>query len=64
VGSLLFETSHAYADRTVSLHFYRCTLRGMPRPLLGQQMQWVSRAQLRALDFPPADEELIRRLIT
>lgn len=62
VGALLFEASHTYSDRTVSLHFYRCTLRGAPRPLLGQQMRWVPRAELRALDFPPADVELIRRL--
>jgi 8-oxo-dGTP diphosphatase len=62
VGTLLFATEFDYAERSVSLHFYRCTLRGTPRPLLGQQMKWVPRAELRALDFPPADEELIRRL--
>jgi 8-oxo-dGTP diphosphatase len=64
VGGLVFETEHDYADRSISLHFYRCTLRGMPRPLLGQQMQWVPRAELPALDFPPADAELIRLLTT
>jgi mutator protein MutT len=63
VGGLVFETRHDYADRTVSLHFYRCTLLGTPRPVLGQQMQWVPRAELRSLDFPPADVELIRRLM-
>jgi mutator protein MutT len=62
VGALLFETQFAYAERAVSLHFYHCVLRGTPRPLLGQQMKWVPRAELRALNFPPADEELIRRL--
>jgi mutator protein MutT len=62
VGPLLFETSHTYADRTVSLHFYTCTLRGTPRAILGQQMRWARREDLRTLDFPPADEELIRRL--
>lgn len=62
VGALLLETSHAYDDRTVSLHFYTCTLRGAPRAMLGQQMRWVRRDELRTLDFPPADEELIRRL--
>ncbi len=62
VGALVYETTHDYAERSMSLHFYRCTLRGSPRPLLGQDMQWVPRSQLRALDFPPADEELIRRL--
>jgi 8-oxo-dGTP diphosphatase len=62
VGALLFETQFHYADRVVSLHFYRCALRGTPRALLGQQMKWVPQGELRALDFPPADEELIRRL--
>jgi len=62
VGALVFETEHEYADRSISLHFYRCSLRGMPRPLLGQQMQWVPRAELPTLDFPPADAELIRLL--
>jgi 8-oxo-dGTP diphosphatase len=62
VGAALFETVHTYADRSISLHFYRCTLRGVPRPRLGQQMRWVARAELRSLDFPPADAELIRLL--
>jgi mutator protein MutT len=63
VDRVVFETVHEYEDRTVSLHFYRCTLRGTPRPLLGQQMRWVRRADLRTLGFPPADEALITRLM-
>ena len=62
VHDLAFTTSHAYPERTVVLYFYRCTLRGSPRPLLGQEMRWVAREQLATLDFPPADEELIRML--
>ena len=62
VGDLVFEVAHAYEDRTVALFFYRCTLRGIPRPLLGQEMRWVPRADLASLGFPPADEELIKRL--
>ena len=62
VGALMLETRHAYAERSVSLRFYRCTLRGTPRPLLGQQMQWIARADLSTLEFPPADAELIRML--
>jgi 8-oxo-dGTP diphosphatase len=62
VGPLVFETEHDYADRSISLHFYRCTLHGSPRPLLGQEMRWVPRTELRSLDFPPADAELIARL--
>ena len=63
VGALLFETQFDYAERRVSLHFYRCTLRGEPKPLLGQQMKWVPRAELSTLDFPAADKDLIRLLI-
>jgi 8-oxo-dGTP diphosphatase len=57
-----FEVTHAYDDRTITLHFYRCVLHGAPRPLLGQEMRWVPRAELPSLDFPPADVELIRLL--
>lgn len=62
VRELVFEVTHAYPDRTVALFFYRCTLHGEPRPLLGQQMRWVTRTELPSLGFPPADEELIRKL--
>ena len=62
VGERLYQTVHAYDDRTVELHFYRCSLKGEPRPLLGQQMQWVAREELPSLDFPPADTELIELL--
>ena len=62
VVELVFDVTHAYDDRTVALYFYRCRLRGQARPLLGQEMRWVPRAELPALGFPPADEELIRLL--
>jgi 8-oxo-dGTP diphosphatase len=62
VSELVLCTTHEYAERTVTLHFYRCTLAGEPRPVLGQQMRWVSRAELVSLDFPAADAELIRML--
>jgi 8-oxo-dGTP diphosphatase len=57
-----YATSHAYEDRDVELHFFRCELRGDPRPCLGQEIRWVPRAGLSALEFPPADAELIARL--
>ena len=62
VGDLVFETTHAYPDRTIALYFYRCTLAGQPQPLLGQEMRWVRRDELRSLGFPPADTELIEKL--
>jgi 8-oxo-dGTP diphosphatase len=63
VQDLVFHTSHDYPDRTVALYFYRCVLKGTPRPLLGQEMRWVPRSELPTLGFLPADEELIRQLV-
>jgi 8-oxo-dGTP diphosphatase len=62
VGDLVFHVTHPYDDRTVALYFYRCTLKGEARPLLGQEMRWVPRAELATLGFPPADEALIKLL--
>jgi 8-oxo-dGTP diphosphatase len=62
VGERMFRTRHAYADRMVELSFYRCSLRGAPNPLLGQEMRWVPRAELPSLGFPPADTEFIALL--
>jgi len=62
IGGLLLNVTHAYDDRTVALYFYRCALRGEPRPRLGQEMRWVPRGELATLGFPPADAALIRLL--
>ncbi|MGC4085204.1 MAG: (deoxy)nucleoside triphosphate pyrophosphohydrolase [Vicinamibacterales bacterium] len=62
VGNEILSVTHDYQDRRVTLHFFACALDGEPTPQLGQAMQWVPRAQLRDLEFPPADDELIARL--
>jgi mutator protein MutT len=59
VGDEIFTTTHAYADRSIELHFFRCELLGDPRPQQGQEMRWVHRDDLATLEFPPADAELI-----
>ena len=63
-GERVYHTVHAYDDRTVELHFYRCSLKSAPRALLGQEMRWVPRAELASLAFPAADAELIELLTT
>lgn len=63
VGALEFVATHAYPERTVELHFYRCTFVGEPRAMMGQEMRWVPRADLATLPFPEADRDLITRLI-
>ena len=62
VGAEVLATTHAYADRTVELHFFRCAIAGEPVPQLGQAMRWAAREELATLEFPPADAELIRTL--
>jgi 8-oxo-dGTP diphosphatase len=63
VGALLHEVTHAYPDRTVTLHFYACDYLGEPKGMIGQQVRWVPRAELAALPFPEADADLIARLL-
>jgi mutator protein MutT len=63
VGDEILNVRHDYPDRTVELHFFACSLLNTPLPRLGQDMRWVPRAELPALDLPPADAELIARLV-
>ena len=57
------QVSHAYPDRTVELHFFRCELLGEPQPAaragdaLGRRGTGSPTSQ-----FPPADAELIELL--
>jgi 8-oxo-dGTP diphosphatase len=59
VGAEILCVTHAYPDRTVELHFFKCRLTTEPIPQMGQEMQWVAREQLGSLTLPPADAELV-----
>jgi 8-oxo-dGTP diphosphatase len=63
VGVEILATTHKYPARTVELRFFRCELKSEPRPVLGQALRWVPRADLASFPLPPADNELVRRLI-
>jgi 8-oxo-dGTP diphosphatase len=63
VGGEIFTVTHDYPDRRVELHFLTCSFVNAPVALLGQEMRWVPREDLRSLPFPPADDELIARLL-
>src|SRR5438132_13844043 len=65
IGSLakIFEISHVYPERTVELHFFPGTLDRNPEPALRQELRWISRDDFAALEFPPADAELIANLM-
>ena len=62
VGELVHSVTHAYPHQTIELHFYRCAFEGDPKPMMGQEMQWVGRERLQELPFPEADAQLIRML--
>lgn len=59
VGERVLVTRHVYAERTVELHFFHATLTDEPVPQIGQEMRWVARGELQALEFPEADAALI-----
>jgi 8-oxo-dGTP diphosphatase len=62
VRHLLLSTRHTYDTRHIELHFFACDLDAEPHPRLGQEIRWTPRTELRQLDFPPADAELIEML--
>ena len=63
VGKLVDTVRWEYPDRVVVLHFFDCRLEsGEIVPTESQAMTWVRPEELGDYDFPPADQELIRRL--
>jgi mutator protein MutT len=59
IGSEILATEHAYPEKTVRLHFRWCVMHGEPEPMLGQEMRWITRNEMRTLPFPEADKRLI-----
>lgn len=60
---LLTTIKHEYPDRSVELHFFRCTLQsGQPQALGCEEFRWVTREELPRFDFPPADRSLLEAL--
>jgi 8-oxo-dGTP diphosphatase len=62
VGDQMETVEWQYPDKRVNIVFFRCALRGEPRPLEGQEMAWVPREDLPNHEFPPADAALVERL--
>jgi mutator protein MutT len=54
---------HEYSDKTVELHFYRCSIeQGEAAPLDCSEIRWVSPKELSHFTFPPADQPIIEAL--
>lgn len=54
---------YAYNDRTVKVHFHRCSiLKGNPKSLENQEIRWIKPEELRSYPFPPANKKVITEL--
>ena len=54
---------HEYPDKTVELHFFRCSVAsGEIRPLGCDEVRWVAPEELASVTFPPADQSVIQAL--
>lgn len=54
---------HDYREKTVELHFFRCTIsRGEASALDCEEVRWVTPGELSDYEFPPADRPLIEAL--
>ena len=64
VGTEIFTIEHDYPTKSVRLHFFDCSvIQGEPQPLDVSELRWVTPPQLAEFEFPPADAELIQKLI-
>ena len=60
---LIHVKEHAYADRTVLLHFYLCLdPREEPSSLEGQELRWIGLAELEEIEVPAANREVLELL--
>lgn len=62
VGAEILMTEHEYPTKRVRLHFRRCVIAGEPEPMLGQEMRWITPDEMKVLQFPEADRDLIEML--
>jgi len=62
VGERVDTVTWTYPEKTVRIHFFRCSVHGEPCPQERQEMLWVESAELSAYRFPAADLKLVERL--
>ncbi len=63
VHGKFMEIRRKYHERVIWLNFYLCTyLSGEPRPVDCEQVLWADIDELKRYDFPPANDEVIRKL--
>ena len=64
LGQAFEEITHDYPGKTVHLKFFLCRLaKGEPRAIGCAAYEWATRESLAKRDFPPADQQLLGRLV-
>ena len=62
-GPLYIATPHQYPDRAVRLHFFKCRItEGEPEAHSAIALGWFTPEELKRLDLPEANRELVKKL--
>ena len=65
VGDVFMEVIHEYPDITVHLTLFNATIAdGVPQKLEHNYIRWISPNEIPNYAFCPADEEILRRIIS
>ena len=61
---LLISINHEYDTKNITLHLFECVLiTGSLLPMEGQEIRWVTPADLSRYTFPPPDREIIEYIL-
>ncbi|GAB2944788.1 8-oxo-dGTP diphosphatase MutT [Hafnia psychrotolerans] len=62
---LIKSLEHIFPDRVIILHFHLVEKwQGEPYGKEGQPMRWLPQSELKPEDFPPANESIVKALIS
>ena len=65
VGDVFMEVIHEYPDITIHLTLFNATIAdGVPQKLEHNDIRWISPNEIPNYAFCPADEEILRRIIS
>jgi hypothetical protein len=64
IGPELYRTRYCYGEfsHELQLIFFAARIEAEPSSLAFEQLRWVERGRLSALEFLPADRDLVARL--
>ena len=65
VGDVFMDVVHEYPDIIVHLTLFNASIfEGIPQKLEHNDIKWITPAEIPDYDFCPADEEILRKIIT